>query len=198
MGDQVDLQVDSKRRDRIRLNHTATHLLHAALRDVLGDHVLQKGSMVAPDRLRFDFSHHKAVSRQELKQVEQAVYAEVLKNKPVNTIECSMDEAVEQGAMALFGEKYGSDVRVVRVDDFSTELCGGTHASRTGDIGLFRITGESSVAAGVRRIEAETGFGASETLTSRDESIAEAAGLLKTKPEDLHIAISCSDRAYCS
>ena len=189
VGEPVELQVDAERRDRIRLNHTATHLLHAALRNTLGDHVLQKGSMVSPDRLRFDFSHHKAVTREELNQVERAVYAEVLKNSAVDTIECSMDEAVEQGAMALFGEKYGDNVRVVSVDGYSTELCGGTHATRTGDIGLFRITSESSVAAGVRRIEAETGFGASDSLAIRDNSIAEAAGLLKTKPEELHTAI---------
>jgi len=189
VGDEVNLSVDATRRDKIRLNHTATHLLHSALRDVLGDHVLQKGSMVSPDRLRFDFSHHKAVTQEELKRVESAVYSEVLRNTEVETDECSMEEATEKGAMALFGEKYGSDVRVVSVADFSTELCGGTHAQRTGDIGLFRITGESSVAAGVRRIEAETGLGAAATLASRDASMAQAASLLKTPPDQLHTAI---------
>jgi alanyl-tRNA synthetase len=189
VGDSVVLSVNAVRRDQIRLNHTATHILHSALQDVLGDHVLQKGSMVSEDRLRFDFSHHKAVTREELGQIEAAVYAEVLKNTPVETDECSMDEAVSRGAMALFGEKYGTDVRVVSVAGYSTELCGGTHARRTGDLGLFRITGESSVAAGVRRIEAETGLGAVNTLVARDSAVNQAATLLKTPPEQLHTAI---------
>ena len=189
VGDSVSLCVNAVRRDQIRLNHTATHLLHSALRDTLGEHVLQKGSMVSEDRLRFDFSHHKAVTREELAQIEADVYAQVLNNTAVQTDECSMDDAVSKGAMALFGEKYGDDVRVVSVEGYSTELCGGTHAKRTGDIGLFRITGESSVAAGVRRIEAETGVGAVNTLLTRDAAVSQAANLLKTPPDQLHIAI---------
>ena len=174
---------------KIRLNHTATHLLHAALQTVLGDHVMQKGSMVNDERLRFDFSHHKAVTREELSAIESMVYAEVLRNQAVGTEECSMDDAVAKGAMALFGEKYGDEVRVVDVPGFSTELCGGTHARRTGDIGLFRITSESSVAAGVRRIEAETGMGAAQSLKAQDEAIAEAAGLLRARPDQMADAI---------
>ena len=189
VGDTLTHSVDADRRDRIRLNHTATHLLHAALQTVLGDHVMQKGSMVNDERLRFDFSHHKAVTREELSAIESMVYAEVLRNQAVGTEECSMDDAVAKGAMALFGEKYGDEVRVVDVPGFSTELCGGTHARRTGDIGLFRITSESSVAAGVRRIEAETGMGAAQSLKAQDEAIAEAAGLLRARPDQMADAI---------
>ena len=183
--DTLILQVDGDRRDKIRLNHTATHLLHSALQRVLGDHVMQKGSMVNEHRLRFDFSHHKAVSRQELDQIEALVYAQVLRNQAVGTEECSMEEAVTKGAMALFGEKYGDEVRVVDVPGFSTELCGGTHAQRTGDIGLFRITSESSVAAGVRRIEAETGLAAAQTLKAQDDILAEASSLLRARPDQM-------------
>jgi len=189
IGDTLTQSVDADRRDRIRLNHTATHLLHSALQTVLGDHVMQKGSMVNEERLRFDFSHHKAVSSEELSAIESMVYAEVLRNQAVGTEECSMDEAIAKGAMALFGEKYGDDVRVVDVPGFSTELCGGTHARRTGDIGLFRITSESSVAAGVRRIEAETGMGAAQSLKTQDAAIAQAAGLLRARPDQMAEAI---------
>jgi alanyl-tRNA synthetase len=190
VGDTINLTVDASRRDSTRLNHTATHILHAALQAVLGDHVMQKGSMVNPERLRFDFSHHKAVTASELAQVEQMVYAEVLRNQAVGTEECGMEEAVEKGAMALFGEKYGETVRVVDVPGFSTELCGGTHARRTGDIGLFRITNESSVAAGIRRIEAETGLCAVTSLKAQDATISAAAALLKTPPSQMPEAIS--------
>jgi len=189
VGDTVHLRVDAERRDKIRLNHTATHLLHSALQKTLGDHVMQKGSMVNDERLRFDFSHHKAVSKGELATIEALVYAEVLRNQAVETEECSMDDAMEKGAMALFGEKYGDHVRVVDVPGFSTELCGGTHARRTGDIGLFRITTESSVAAGVRRIEAETGFGAVTTLKAQDAALAEASHLLRSRPDQMAEAI---------
>ncbi|MGB0639185.1 MAG: alanine--tRNA ligase [Myxococcota bacterium] len=188
-GEVVQLEVDADRRDQIRLNHTATHLLHAALQGVLGEHVLQKGSMVAADRLRFDFSHHKAVTQEELSSIESQVYAQVLANAAVTTEECSMDEAKAQGAMALFGEKYGDDVRVVSIPGYSTELCGGTHARRTGDIGVFKILSESSVAAGVRRIEAETGLGAMDTIRQRESVLSSAAYALRTSPEQLTDAI---------
>lgn len=189
VGATGTFSVDADRRQRIRLNHTATHLLHSALQRVLGDHVLQKGSMVSGDRLRFDFSHHKAVTPEEARSVESLVYAEVLRNQPVTTQLCSMDEAMEKGAMALFGEKYGDDVRVIDVPGFSTELCGGTHAHRTGDIGMFRIISESSVAAGVRRIEAQTGLGAVEGLQGQENSMFAAAKLLRARPDQMPDAI---------
>jgi alanyl-tRNA synthetase len=185
----VQLTVDKSRRGATRLNHTATHLLHSALREVLGEHVLQKGSMVGPERLRFDFSHHKSMSPDELSEVESLVYGQILANQPVVTEECSMEEAEAKGAMALFGEKYGSEVRVVSIDGFSTELCGGTHASRTGDIGLFKISSESSVAAGVRRIEAQTGLGAWTAIRQREIAARAAAAELRTPPEALQEAI---------
>ena len=188
-GESVQLDVDAKRRDQIRLNHTATHLLHAALQSVLGEHVLQKGSLVASERLRFDFSHHKAVTQEEISEIESLVYAQVLANADVTTEECSMDEAKTKGAMALFGEKYGDEVRVVSVPGYSTELCGGTHARRTGDIGVFKIISESSVAAGVRRIEAETGFGAMDTIRERESLLSSAAHALRTNPDQLTEAI---------
>jgi alanyl-tRNA synthetase len=185
----VQLTVDKSRRGATRLNHTATHLLHSALRKVLGEHVLQKGSMVGPERLRFDFSHHKSMSPDELSEVESLVYGQILANQTVVTEECSMEEAQAKGAMALFGEKYGSEVRVVSIDGFSTELCGGTHASRTGDIGLFKISSESSVAAGVRRIEAQTGLGAWTAICQREIAARAAAAELRTPPEALQEAI---------
>ena len=162
VGDAVEMRVDSDRRTRLRANHSVTHLLHEALRRSLGDHVAQKGSLVAPDYLRFDFSHHKAMTDDELATVEREVNARIRENTPVATRLMAPEEAVEAGALALFGEKYGEEVRVVSMGGeeslpFSTELCGGTHVERTGDIGSFKITQETAVAAGVRRVEALTG-----------------------------------------
>ena len=157
IGDEVSAEVDGDRRQAIALNHSATHLLHAALRQVLGKHVQQKGSLVAPDRLRFDFSHTQPVSPDELRRVEELVNAAIRDNAPVATRVMALDEAVAAGAMSLFGEKYESDVRVLSIGDFSMELCGGTHVERAGDIGFFKIIGESGVAAGVRRVRDRTG-----------------------------------------
>jgi alanyl-tRNA synthetase len=177
-GDTVDAQVDASRRQAIVLNHSATHLLHAALRQVLGTHVTQKGSLVAPERLRFDFAHHKPMSHEELARVEALVNAEVRGNAAAEVRHMAYDDAVAFGAMALFGEKYGDEVRVLKMGDFSTELCGGTHVSRTGDIGLFKIVGEAGVASGVRRIEAVTGAGALAWVADEERRLAEFAQLL--------------------
>ena len=185
VGDKVTLVVDGARRDRTRLNHTGTHLLHAALKSVLGEHVMQKGSLVGPERLRFDFSHHKAMTSDEVRAVEDLVNAEILRNHAVETRVQGIDEARKAGAMALFGEKYGESVRVVTVDAFSKELCGGTHARRSGDIGLFKITSESGIAAGVRRIEGQTGLGAHAWIREQLELARTVAGELKTTPERL-------------
>ncbi|HTW79860.1 MAG TPA: DHHA1 domain-containing protein, partial [Terracidiphilus sp.] len=177
VGDHVNTVVDGDRRDAIRRNHTGTHLLHAALRQVLGTHVKQAGSAVHPDRLRFDFSHFAQVADEELDEIETIVNREVLKNARVETLEdVPIDVAVnEYHAMALFGEKYGDKVRVVKLDDgFSTELCGGTHTKATGEIGLFKLTGETSVSSGVRRIEAISGLGSLDTFR-RDFEVAQAA-----------------------
>src|SRR4029078_4096379 len=156
-GDTVTATVDAATRQATVLNHSATHLLHAALRKVLGNHVQQKGSLVAPDRLRFDFAHSQPVSAAELREIERLVNAQIRANTPSETRVMDYDGAVAAGALALFGEKYDKDVRVLRMGDFSMELCGGTHVQRAGDIGLFKIVGESGVASGVRRIEALTG-----------------------------------------
>ena len=192
-GDAVELEVDHARRLATRANHSATHLLHEALRQVLGTHVAQKGSLVSPDRLRFDFSHTKPMSAEEIKAVEDMANAVLIENTPVVTRLMALDEARATGAMALFGEKYGDEVRVVSMGStrpgankaWSVELCGGTHVSRTGDIGLIRIVGESASAAGVRRLEALTGEGARAYLDEQDQRVKDAAGVLRTRPEEL-------------
>jgi alanyl-tRNA synthetase len=185
IGDQLQAHVDAERRAAVRLNHSATHLLHAALRQVLGAHVTQKGSLVAPDRLRFDFSHFQPVTAKELATIEQLVNAEIRANAAAETRLMDFDEAVASGAMALFGEKYDRQVRVLRIGDFSAELCGGTHVSRAGDIGLFRITSESGVAAGVRRIEAVTGQAALDYVMRTDAALREVAQLVRGSREDV-------------
>ena len=185
LGDAVDAQVDGERRKAIALNHSATHLLHAALRKILGKHVEQKGSLVAADRLRFDFSHTQAVSPDELRQIEDLVNAEIRENAPVRTRVMALDDAKAAGAMSLFGEKYDSDVRVLSIGEFSMELCGGTHVERAGDIGLFKITGESGVAAGVRRVEALTGRGAYEWVVHTDQVLRDIAAMLRGSREDV-------------
>ncbi len=198
IGDEVRLEVDSDRRRRVRANHSATHLLHAALRARLGDHVTQKGSLVAPDRLRFDISHPKAVAPGELAEVEAEVNRQIAANSDVATHLMEPDAAQEAGAMALFGEKYGDQVRVVSMgsseggqgegkgtEAFSTELCGGTHVANTGDIGVFKIVGEGAVAAGIRRIEALTGEGATAHLAETERALDETAALLKVEPGDV-------------
>jgi alanyl-tRNA synthetase len=185
LGDEVDAQVDGDRREAIALNHSATHLLHAALRRVLGKHVQQKGSLVAPDRLRFDFSHPQAVSAQELQRVEELVNGAIRDNAPAETRVMALDEAVAAGAMSLFGEKYESDVRVLTLGDFSMELCGGTHVKRSGDIGFFKILSESGVAAGVRRVEAVTGQAAFEWVARTDQVLRDVAGMLRGNREDV-------------
>jgi alanyl-tRNA synthetase len=189
-GTRVTLDVDASRRDDIRRNHTATHLLHAALRQVLGTHVKQAGSLVAPDRLRFDFVHPAAVSRQELDRIERLVNEHVLRNADVRTDVRPTAEAMASGAMALFGEKYGDTVRVVSVPDFSLELCGGTHARATGDIGLFAIERESGVAAGVRRIEAVTGHAAYAHYRRSEDALDQVVHALNTSPAQAGDAIA--------
>jgi alanyl-tRNA synthetase len=165
------------------LNHSATHILHAALRQVLGDHVAQKGSLVNPERLRFDFSHFEPVTSEEIAELERIVNEQIRLNAPVTADIMAKDEAVKAGAMALFGEKYGTEVRVLKIGDFSTELCGGTHVERAGDIGCFKIIGETGVAAGVRRIEAVTGQGCIDWIAGRDKALASISGLLKSSPD---------------
>jgi alanyl-tRNA synthetase len=178
VGDVVQAGIDAARRGATVLNHSATHLLHAALRAVLGDHVQQKGSLVAPDRLRFDFSHFQPLTADELARIEEMVNAEVRGNAAAEAEEMAYQSAIDAGAMALFGEKYGERVRVLRMGGFSTELCGGTHVSRTGDIGLFKIVAESGVASGVRRIEAVTGAGALQLVAAREQALGDVGKLL--------------------
>jgi alanyl-tRNA synthetase len=184
-GDILTLMVDAAAREATALNHTATHILHAALRRTLGEHVKQAGSLVAPDRLRFDFTHFSQVDPETLDRIEAFVNRRIRANVPTHVEEMEAEEAFQTGAMALFEEKYGDRVRVISLADFSKELCGGTHTGRTGNIGLFKITAESSVAAGVRRIEALTGAAAVEFVQATDRSLREAAHLLKEKPEAL-------------
>lgn len=187
VGDVVSTTVDAHVRSDIRLNHSATHLLHAALREILGDHVVQKGSLVDANRLRFDFAHPEAINAETLAKLELRVNEQVRANTPISTELMAMDQAIESGAMALFGEKYDDEVRVLSMgaDRFSVELCGGTHAERTGDIGLFRIVSESGVAAGVRRLEAVTGSGALAVLHRQDKELQETCELVKARPDTL-------------
>jgi alanyl-tRNA synthetase len=185
VGDTVEAQVDVARRRETAYNHSATHLLHAALRQVLGEHVQQKGSLVEAGRLRFDFSHFEAITPQQLAEIEALVNAQIRANLPVETHIMSQEDALASGAMALFGEKYGDTVRVLKMGDFSTELCGGTHVSRTGDMGLFKIISEGGVAAGVRRIEAVAGAGALAWLNSGEKRLGHVAQLVKGSREDV-------------
>ena len=191
VGDAVHLEVDAERRDRIRANHSATHLVHAALRNRLGDHVTQKGSLVSEDRFRFDFSHPKPLSDDDIAAIEAEVNDEIRANEQVGTRLMTPDDAVAAGALALFGEKYGDEVRVLSMGrrggegrNYSVELCGGTHVKATGDIGLFKIVSESAVSSGVRRIEALTGEAARNWLVARDEAVRTIAGTLKTSPDE--------------
>lgn len=195
VGDTVQLIVDAARRDRIRANHSATHLLHAALRGRLGGHVTQKGSLVAEDRFRFDFSHPKALSAEEIADIESQVNAQIRGNEAVTTRLMTPDDAVAAGALALFGEKYGDEVRVLSMGTtndhhYSVELCGGTHVRALGDIALFKIIGESAVSSGVRRIEALTGDAARQWLNGRDEALKAAAAALKTSPDDVPVRVA--------
>ncbi len=184
--DSVNASVDAQKRQATKLNHSATHLLHAALREVVGKHVTQKGSLVAPDRLRFDFAHFEALTPEQIKQIEDIVNEKILENSEAEIKVMSPEEAIKQGAMALFGEKYGDKVRVLNMGHgFSVELCGGTHTARTGDIGLFKIISESGIASGVRRIEALTGKGALTWLNSSDETLSNLSHLLKTDKQSL-------------
>ena len=185
VGDKVASRVDGQRRQDTVLNHSATHLLHAALRKVLGEHVTQKGSLVAPDRLRFDFSHFSAITAEQLSAIEAMVNEEIRRNAEAEVHHMGIQDALDFGAMALFGEKYGDRVRVLRMGDFSTELCGGTHVHRTGDIGLFKILSEGGVAAGIRRIEAVTGRGALAEVAAQEALLEQAAGLVGGRSADL-------------
>jgi len=183
-GGSVEALVDEQRRAATRLNHSATHLMHAALRQVLGDHVQQKGSLVDPERLRFDFSHFQPLGAEELEEIETLVNEQIRANADVETRIMPVDKAVEAGAMALFGEKYGDEVRVLSIGDFSIELCGGTHVSRAGDIGVFKIVSEAGIASGVRRIEAVTGAGALEYISETEKNVSEVANLVKAGREE--------------
>jgi alanyl-tRNA synthetase len=195
VGDALHLSVNDTRRQSIRVNHSATHLLHEALRETLGDHVAQKGSMVSPDRLRFDFSHTKAVGADEMQKIEQMANAVILQNSPVETRLMAVDDAIEAGAMALFGEKYGDEVRVVSMGKplndnksnkaYSMELCGGTHVRATGEIGVVAVVGESAVASGVRRIEALTGDAARAYFAEQEARVRQIADRLKVAPKDI-------------
>src|SRR3990172_3493838 len=184
-GMRVSLKVDPDRRRAITLNHTGTHLLQAVLREILGTHVHQAGSLVAPDRLRFDFTHFAPIQREDMERIEALVNQKIRENLKVETKVLPVEEALQMGAMALFGEKYGDRVRVIRVSDFSIELCGGTHTSRTGDIGFFRMINETGVAAGVRRIEALTGEGAYRFIKEEERELLEMADALKTSPGEV-------------
>jgi alanyl-tRNA synthetase len=190
LGDRVQAQVNVALRQATVLNHSATHLLHAALRKILGEHVLQKGSLVAPDRLRFDFSHTGSVMPAQLRDLERLVNSEIRANRQAEVRIMPMQTALESGAIALFGEKYGDEVRVLRMGDFSIELCGGTHVNRTGDIGFFKIISETGIAAGIRRIEALTGEAAIEWVEDTQERLQQIAGLVKVSRDTLPDKIS--------
>jgi alanyl-tRNA synthetase len=192
VGDKVCVSVDGSRRDAIRRNHTGTHVLHWALRTVLGDHVRQQGSLVAPDRLRFDFAHHQAMTTDEIQAVEDLANAEILTNRPVEAKEVAKAEAEKMGAIAFFGDKYGDFVRVLHAGDNSLEFCGGTHVSALGDIGTVKIVSEGSIGSGIRRIEAVTGFGSLQYIRHEEDVLVQAASMLRTKPDELTDAI---DRA---
>jgi len=184
-GDTVHLQIDGSKRTATALNHTATHLLQAALRDILGDHIKQAGSLVTPDRLRFDFTHYSALERDDLDRIEASVNQRIRENYPVETCTLPYQEAVQSGALALFGEKYSDTVRMITIDTISRELCGGTHTYRTGNIAIFKLLSESSVAAGVRRIEALTGEGALTFIKEEEKTLSALSSLLKAQPEDM-------------
>jgi alanyl-tRNA synthetase len=184
-GREATLRVDLNRRNATALNHTATHLLQAVLREILGNHVHQAGSLVSPDRLRFDFTHFTAIEEEDLERIEAQVNQKIRENLKVETKSMLIEEALQTGAMALFGEKYGDRVRVVKVADFSIELCGGTHTSRTGDIGVFKIVSETGVAAGVRRIEALTGEGAYRFVKEEERELQKVAFSLKSTPGEI-------------
>ena len=188
-GDAINARVNAEKRARTMANHTATHLLHAALREVLGTHVKQAGSLVAPDRLRFDFTHFASLTQEEIAEIERLVNEQTLRNAPVSKEEKTLDEALAGGAMALFGEKYSDRVRVVSVSGFSTELCGGTHVNATGDIGVFKIVSDASIASGTRRIEAVTGKNAYERFALSESLLAEAAARLNTAPRSLPVEV---------
>jgi alanyl-tRNA synthetase len=185
VGMPISQSVDRERRDAIRLNHSATHVLHAVLRRVLGSHVQQAGSLVAPDRFRFDFSQPGPVAEDDLARIESEVNAHIRENAPVTAEEMSFDDAIKAGALAFFGDKYGDVVRVLRMGDFSTELCGGTHVARTGDIGLFKLRGESGVAAGTRRVEAVTGLGALQWVQATEQSLRRVGALLRGNEDEI-------------
>jgi alanyl-tRNA synthetase len=185
LGDVLQLKVDADNRRKTALNHTATHLLQAALRQILGDHVKQAGSLVTPSRLRFDFTHFSPLTSEEIDRVEGIVNSRIRQNLEVGVSFVSYKEALEKGAMALFGEKYGDVVRLVQVGEVSTELCGGTHTARSGDIGLFKIFSETGVASGVRRIEAATGEGAWEAIQQEEKELQTIAAAVKAKPGEV-------------
>jgi len=185
VGESIGAKIDIEYRKDIIRNHSAAHLLQSALREVLGDHVTQAGSLVDANRMRFDFTHIEAMTEDEVAQVERIMNEKILANLPVETIITTPEEATKMGATALFGEKYGESVRVVKIGDYSTELCGGCHVKNTGEIGLFKLTSESGVAAGVRRIEGVTGYGVINELNRHENTVAELAKTLKTQPKDV-------------
>ncbi len=185
IGDDVQAQVDEERRRRIAANHTGTHILHAVLRDVLGTHVKQAGSLVAPDRLRFDYSHFAPLTPAEIQEIEKRINSIVFRNLPVQTEVMEINDAIASGAIAFFGERYAQQVRVVSIPDVSKELCGGTHTRLTGDVGLFKVVSESGIAAGVRRIEALTGFGTYVRLEEDEDLIGTLSQILKSPRQEL-------------